>query len=86
MANIKLNPPQIETSLPPMVVGTTKANLIIPLYPNPSVAIGDVDGISIIIKTISNNTEKDHKIIMRSWQSFEQNIKLEFNAADYVIG
>jgi hypothetical protein len=61
MANNRLNPPQIETSLPPMIVDfqSGDACLKIPLYSNPSVAIGDINGISIIIKTVSTGVEKE---------------------------
>jgi hypothetical protein len=64
---IKLNPPQIEASLPPIVwlwtytekdesgkeVKKNAYTLTIPLYSNPSVAIGDIIGLDIIIKSVS---------------------------------
>ena len=60
----KLNPPQIEASLPPIVItnpNTEKkptdvdCEFTIPLYSNPAVSLGDISGLKILIKSISND-------------------------------
>ena len=49
----KLNPPQIEASLPPIVItpgtpdtepDTVDCEFTIPLYSNPAVSLGDISG------------------------------------------
>lgn len=89
MANNKLNPPQIETSLPPMVIDSqnSSAFLNVPLYPNPSVSIGDIDGVSIIVKTVSTGMEKELRTIYISKQyQFGNRITIPFDLNSYTIG
>lgn len=60
----KLNPPQIEASLPPIVItpgtpdtepDTVDCEFTIPLYSNPAVSLGDISGLKILIKSVSND-------------------------------
>lgn len=60
----KLNPPQIEASLPPIVITpgtpdddspTVDCEFTIPLYSNPAVSLGDISGLKILIKSMSND-------------------------------
>ena len=58
----KLNPPQIEASLPPIVITrdaihneAVDCEFTIPLYSNPAVSLGDISGLKILIKSVSND-------------------------------
>lgn len=58
----KLNPPQIEASLPPIVITketdddkVVDCEFTIPLYSNPAVSLGDITGLRLLIKSMSND-------------------------------
>ena len=64
---MKLNPPQIESSLLPIIEnevdsGSEKIKvytITIPLYSNPSVGINEIGGLSVVIKTVSTGLQKE---------------------------
>lgn len=63
----KLGPPQIDTSLAPIIAVVDEeykvisCSLTVPLYSNPAVALGDIKGISLQFKTVSTGVIKETK-------------------------